>query len=71
MQLIWDQAQCDTPAAHWHDGQITSKLADGLTTSVKDKRQITIYPVYRSRCSVQRSPLAIPSIGGARSSTTV
>jgi hypothetical protein len=71
MQVIWDQAQSHRPAAHWHDGQITCKLPDCLTTSVKDKGQITIYPVYRSRCSVQRRPLAIPSIGGARSSTTV
>jgi hypothetical protein len=23
MRLIWDRAQCDTPAAHWHDGQIS------------------------------------------------
>ena len=39
MPLIWDPAQSDMPAAHWHDGQITCKIPDRLQTSVKDKRR--------------------------------
>jgi len=81
LPVICPSSQVKRSAAHWHDGQISrvrqSRVKNGLRRLDCANRpegcaiQTTIYPVNRSRCSVQGRPLAMPLIGRASNSTIV